>query len=164
MYKSSFQNLTKFTLRALRTTEQLRTVSRSAHVSTSVEKMEQVTSSPPERLSSSVHPLNYKLVLEPNLETGEKFKGNVVIKINVKEKKNDIYLHANLLEICNVKVFKDDKTTVPVAKFYIIPKVEQLQVHLAEPIDRGIYIMDVDFTGKLSGFLGLYSTYTRPDR
>lgn len=159
MFKTGFQNLTKLTLRTL-----FSDISRLGYVGTTVETMEQVISSPSERLSSSVYPINYKLVLEPNLETGEIFQGNVVIKVNVKEKKNYICLHANLLEISDVKVFKDDKTAVPVDKFNLMPKIEQLQVNLAEPIGKGIYILDVTFTGKLSGFLGLYSTYTNANR
>lgn len=158
MYKTGFLNLTKFPLRALRA------IRRSGYVGSTVKKMEKVISCTWERLSPSVYPLNYKLVLEPDLETGEKFKGNVVIKVNVKETRNYICLHANLLEIHGVKVFKDDKTAVPVSKFNLIPKVEQLQVDLAEPIGKGNYIMDVDFKGNLSGFLGLYSTYTKADR
>lgn len=158
MYKTGFQNLIKLTGRALPV------ISRSGYVGTVVQTMEQVASCPLERLSTSVLPLNYKLVLEPDLETGEKFKGNVVIKVNVKEKKNYICLHANLLEITGVKVFKDDKTAVPVAKFNLIEKAEQLQVNLAEPIGKGIYIMDLDYMGTLSGFLGFYSTYTKGNR
>lgn len=158
MYKTGFQILTKFTLQTLRN------IRRSVNFSTMVETMEKDTFSPSERLSPSVRPLNYKLHLEPDLATGESFKGNIVIKVNVEEKKNSISLHANLLEITDVKVFKEDKIAVPVAKFNLIPKVEQLQIDLAELIDKGIYNINVDFTGKLTGFLGLYSTSTKADR
>lgn len=158
MYKTGFQNLTKFSLKALRD------ISWSRYVGTTTETMEPMTYNPSERLSSSVRPLNYKLVLEPNLDNGKEFIGNVVIKINVKENTGYIRLHANLLEISDVKVFKDDQTAVPVTKFNLMQKVEQLEIEFARPIGKGIYLMHVDFKGFLSGFLGLYSAYTKGNR
>lgn len=157
MYITGFHNFTKFTLR------RLYSVSRSGKLGTTVKTMEKILS-PSERLTSSVQPLNYKILLEPDLETGKKFIGNVVIKVNVTETKHDICLHANLLEIREVKLFKDDQTAVPVARFKLVPKVEQLQVVLADPIDKGTYNINVDFKGDLTGFIGFYAAYTKDDR
>lgn len=157
MYKSCFKNIIKFQLQGLCS------MSQSEKKVSTVKTMAKVLS-PSDRLSSYVHPVNYKIVLEPNLESGNKFKGNVVIKVNVTDRKDDICLHSNLLEISNVKVSKNGKTPVPVTRFQLVPKVEQLQIILAEPIEKGIYNIDVDFWGDLSGFVGFYASYPKEDR
>ncbi|KAI8422428.1 hypothetical protein MSG28_006268 [Choristoneura fumiferana] len=110
-----------------------------------------------ERLSSLVRPVNYKLILRPNLDTGV-FSGNVKINIVLKQEKNFVNLHSNLLDISKVQVFRGDRE-IPVFKYIEVKQLEQILIEFSEPLSPGSYQIDIDFSGKLTKkIVGFYSS------
>ncbi|GBP96318.1 Glutamyl aminopeptidase [Eumeta japonica] len=64
--------------------------------------MEKPSAEISERLSKSVIPQNYKIILNPDLEAGT-FSGNVNIRVDIKDERDHIRLHTKFLQIQNVK-------------------------------------------------------------
>lgn len=113
-----------------------------------------------ERLSSLVRPVNYKLLLKPNLDTGI-FQGNVKINIVIKQEKNYVNLHSKFLDISKVQVFRGDRE-IPVFKYMEVEKLEQLLIEFNDPLSPGSYQIDIDFEGKLTQkIVGFYSSRLR---
>ncbi|GBP93587.1 Endoplasmic reticulum aminopeptidase 2 [Eumeta japonica] len=91
--------------------------------------MEKPSAEISERLSKSVIPQNYKIILNPDLEAGT-FSGNVNIRVDIKDERDHIRLHTKFLQIQNVK-----------------------------NITPGIYDIDIGFTGILTNkFIGFYAS------
>lgn len=110
-----------------------------------------------ERLSSLVRPVNYKLILRPNLDTGV-FSGNVKINIVLKQENNFVNLHSNLLDISKVQVFRGDRE-IPVFKYIEVKQLEQILIEFNEPLSPGSYQIDIDFNGNLTKkIVGFYSS------
>lgn len=110
-----------------------------------------------ERLSQLIHPINYKLKLNPDLEQGI-FQGNVHIQVQLKKQKDYLNLHMKNLNIKEVKLFKGMEE-IPVTKFHEITELEQLLIQFDSPIEAGCYNLSLDYQGTLTGsIVGFYSS------
>lgn len=116
-----------------------------------------------ERLSPLVRPVNYKLELRPNLDTGT-FQGCVKIEVTVKQERNHINLHANFLNIVDVKVYKGVDEVI-VSKFLEVKQLEQLFIYFESSLSSGTYKIHIDYTGDLTrNIVGLYSSRLQDGR
>ncbi|CRK88819.1 CLUMA_CG002671, isoform A [Clunio marinus] len=120
------------------------------------------------RLSESVFPIYYDLLLHPDLTPGElggDFNGAVKITLNITEETDVIVLHSHELTILSVNFSTPDMGVIE-STYELLPEMEQLKVKLDSNIPIGDeYILDIDFEGSLRDkIVGFYSsTYKDPE-
>lgn len=108
-----------------------------------------------ERLSQLIRPVNYKLKLQPDLETG-KFHGKASINVIIKHERDNLCLHTKFLCIKDVKV-RSGQIEVPVQKYFEIESLEQLYIQLDKNINAGSYDINIEFSGDLTrNIVGFY--------
>ncbi|KAL4715501.1 hypothetical protein ACJJTC_009127, partial [Scirpophaga incertulas] len=115
-----------------------------------------------QRLSSVTHPVHYKLLLKPDLQTGL-FQGTVEIDVVTNKETDSINLHSKYLNISSVRVVKANED-IPVS-FLELKTVEQLCVKFCEIIQPDTYRLVFDFCGDLTkSFVGFYLSKLKDDR
>ncbi|CAF4848174.1 unnamed protein product [Pieris macdunnoughi] len=114
------------------------------------------------RLSRDVRPLNYTLMLWPDLER-KSFKGHVTIRIRVLRPTTNIEVHVKNLSINYVDFNDDANRCVQINTTNIIPKREVYEVQFGHnEITEGVYKLTLNFTGKLdTGIVGFYQSKLR---
>lgn len=118
-------------------------------------KMANCVTKKSERLSTSVTPVHYNLLLHPDLKSGL-FQGSVQIDSKLLEERDNIKLNTHLLDIQSVKVFNQDKL-VPLARFFEDNELEQLVIEFQGSVSSGDYKICVDFNGSLTkSIVGFY--------
>lgn len=116
-----------------------------------------------ERLSYLVRPVNYNVILHPDLESG-KFSGSVKIDTVVKQEKSYLNLHTKLLNITDVKVFQNDRE-VTIRKYSEVKQLEQLMIQFENVLQPGRYQININFNGDMTHkIVGLYSSRLNNDR
>lgn len=116
-----------------------------------------------ERLSLSIRPSHYQLLLNPDMKTGL-FQGNVKIDVNLEDKKNFLSLHTKFLDINDVKVFKG-VTEIPVIKFLENKYLEQLLIQFDSDLSPGNYQLSIKFNGNLTrNIVGIYLSHLKNNR
>lgn len=116
-----------------------------------------------ERLSPSLLPVHYNLLLHPDLKTGL-FQGSVEIDIKLLEGKDIVKLNTQFLEILNVKVLSQGKL-VPVSRFFEDKELEQLVIEFVNSASAGNYQISVDFSGCLTkNIVGFYLSQFKGNR
>ncbi|CAF4848183.1 unnamed protein product [Pieris macdunnoughi] len=108
-----------------------------------------------ERLSPLIHPVNYKLKLNPDLESG-KFLGEVSINVIVDGERDNFSLHTKFLHIKDVKV-TSGHNEITVQKYFEIKSLEQLYIQFDKNIHVGSYDINIEFSGDLTrNIVGFY--------
>lgn len=109
------------------------------------------------RLSKSVVPTNYKLVVEPDLTLGV-FSGSEKIQVHVLDSRDEIFLNAVGLNIKSATIIRRSKEfhehrkgkeikSIAV-KITPLPSTEQIKLKAAEILVPGTYDIDLSFSGK----------------
>ncbi|XP_053613165.1 glutamyl aminopeptidase-like isoform X2 [Plodia interpunctella] len=109
------------------------------------------------RLPREVVPINYKLHLRPNIEN-KTFDGNVNITIKTLSNTNIITLHSNKLIIKSISLRDDSKEYTIKSSDLTNDSREFLNIHLQDSIPEGTFELGIDFSGNLSGLVGLYAS------
>ncbi|XP_047509219.1 glutamyl aminopeptidase isoform X1 [Pieris napi] len=114
------------------------------------------------RLSRDVRPLNYTLILWPDLER-RCFKGQVTIRMRVLRPTTNIEVHVKNLSINYVDFNDDANRFVQINTTNLIPKREVYEVQFGHnEISEGVYKLTLNFTGKLdTGIVGFYQSKLR---
>ncbi|GIY28682.1 glutamyl aminopeptidase [Caerostris extrusa] len=111
------------------------------------------------RLSKTVVPVHYDLLLHPDLKT-DTFSGTVTIAVNVTKLTKHFVVHAYRLTILEVQV--DDvqqNHAVPVEKQFAYNPHEYLVVSTEERVKPGSYKLRFKFGGTLNGsIIGFYKS------
>lgn len=115
----------------------------------------------PYRLPRWITPRHYALTLRPDLDTAT-FDGRAVISAEVVETTDQIVLNSHELGIEAVTVTSDAGVTSVVTGWTLDVTAQRLLISLAEPVEVGRVVIDIEFTGSLNDQLvGFYrSTYT----
>ncbi|KAF8795593.1 Glutamyl aminopeptidase like protein [Argiope bruennichi] len=111
------------------------------------------------RLSKSVIPLHYDLLLHPDLDT-DTFSGTVEITTNVTQETRHFIVHAYKLSVRNVRVVdvRSDKE-VPLVKQFVYSPHEYFVVATEEKVKVGTYRLKYEFAGTLNGtIIGFYKS------
>ncbi|XP_071443368.1 uncharacterized protein [Hetaerina americana] len=115
------------------------------------------------RLPKGITPETYEIRIAPFLEEGNfTFKGEVKIKVNVQEVKNEITLHAKNLNIIEEIVFEDGThNEIPIEGSSVEVDRDFHVIHLKQPLAVGsTYLISIKFEGKLNEALdGFYRTF-----
>jgi len=107
------------------------------------------------RLPSDVHPLEYDLHLEPDLDAG-RFKGNVRIVVRLDRPRRDVILHAAGLTIERAVARAADHEIA--ARVSLQPSEETATLRFARPLPAGEAVLVLRFAGQLNQHLrGLYA-------
>jgi puromycin-sensitive aminopeptidase len=112
--------------------------------------------STPYKLSRLVLPLNYDLVLQPDLEKFT-FSGHETLELEVVEPTNEIVLNASELEIEFQRLVASNNTVVGAATMTVDEDLERVSFHFEDELQPGKVLMDLAFRGTLNDQLrGFY--------
>lgn len=113
------------------------------------------------RLPKAISPVNYNILLHPNLTT-EMFNGNVKIDFTVSEKVPFVVLHTKALNITKTKLMRqltNGLEGINVKNTFEYEKFEQFVIEPEVSLDVGNYTVELDFDGSTKGKLtGFYSS------
>ena len=111
------------------------------------------------RLPKSVEPINYRLTLNPNMDTYT-FEGSEMITIRVKETIQNITLHSHNLNIHEVTLKNSMNQSIPIVSTdNTLDKRELLIIDLEYTIHREYYKLFILFSGRLDKkIVGFYES------
>ena len=113
-------------------------------------------------LSENIIPSHYKLLLKPNLESGE-FIGTVDIDISVKNETYYVELNALELDIKNCEIISMQEDNNHPKRFTLDNEKERLNIEFMNPL-KGSYKLHIEFSGKLNDLLhGFYRSKFKDD-
>lgn len=114
------------------------------------------------RLGATSMPSSYKLVLETNVDNGNRtYKGDVAIELTIMENTETIMLHSKEQNIIELKVFEiDGLTSVPLMKYSLYSLTDTLTVYfLNEAVAGTVYILKIKYSAVLGiSSAGFYRT------
>jgi len=118
----------------------------------------------PYKLTRSVVPINYDLVLQPDLEKFT-FSGHETLELEVIDPTNEIVLNAIELEVNFQRLVTSDNTSIAAPTVTIDEELERVSFLFAEELQPGKVFMDLAFQGILNDQLrGFYrSQYVDDD-
>uniref|UniRef100_A0A1W7RAI9 Aminopeptidase n=1 Tax=Hadrurus spadix TaxID=141984 RepID=A0A1W7RAI9_9SCOR len=113
------------------------------------------------RLSRSVYPLKYNLLLWPDLQKGT-FTGKVNITVDVSDYRTHFIVHSVKLNITKSGIYKNGTPLDVKKRFDYQPN--EFFVLETEKVEPGLYVLSYEFKGSLlNGILGFYrSKYFDP--
>ncbi|CAH0407055.1 unnamed protein product [Chilo suppressalis] len=116
------------------------------------------------RLPKHVIPLNYKLLLRPNM--GNKtFSGKVNIKIHITEPTKNITIHSNKLDISSVKLKRKKREIIIASTIRTNDDREFFIIELGHEIEINNYELILVFTGRLDrGYVSFYQSTLKSGR
>lgn len=107
------------------------------------------------RLPKDVQPLNYDVYLVPNFIEGV-FTGRNNITINLKDRRNHLIVHSNLLNITTVRLFDGKGNEIEVLDHHA-DLIHQLHVvDLDDSLQPGLFYLYFEFGGNLTNRVGFY--------
>ena len=111
------------------------------------------------RLSESVNPSHYDIVLRPDIENAT-FSGSVVISANIESQSSEIRLNCIDLVITSAKFISNSVEAF--ASVTYDSENEMISLSIGQPLEAGLLEIAIDFEGVLNDLLvGFYrSTYT----
>ena len=113
-------------------------------------------------LSENIIPSHYKLLLKPNLESGE-FIGTVDIDISVKNETYYIELNSLELDIKNCEITSTQEYKNQPKNIIVDNEKERLNIEFIKPL-KGSYKLHIEFSGKLNDLLhGFYRSKFKDD-
>ncbi|XP_028894176.1 glutamyl aminopeptidase isoform X3 [Zeugodacus cucurbitae] len=117
------------------------------------------------RLPTDIKPVKYRLYWHPKYETNF-CEGTVTIQIEVYVPTNLIVLHAKDLEIGSITILNVMAyMRIRVKSFTLRPERELLIIELEELLRMSTpYVVNIDFTCKLTGLNGMYSSVYKDEK
>lgn len=114
------------------------------------------------RLPSSTRPTLYNLLLRPDFKQ-HTFSGTVSIHLNVSKPISFVAVHSKFLQVTTESLQRNG-SNVEVANAFNHPEHEYWVTEVAKPLDIGDYVLNLSFSGNLTGrIVGFYESLYRDD-